>query len=64
MLYSRLLIAIYFIYNSVYMSIPIFQFITLPPFSPDNHDGMVTHLEPDLGMGSQVGLTKHHDEQS
>jgi len=25
---------------------------------PDNHDGMITHLEP-----SQVGLRKHHYEQ-
>ena len=26
----------------------------------DNHDGVVTHLEP----GSQVGLKKHYYEQS
>ena len=26
----------------------------------DNHSGMVTHLEPD----SQMGLKKHHYEQS
>ena len=32
---------------------------------PDNHDGMVTHLEPDiLGGESQVGLRKHHYKQS
>ena len=41
---------------------------------PDNHDGMITHLEPDIpgmsgmtrhpGMQSQVGLRKHHYEQS
>ena len=31
---------------------------------PDNHDGMVIHLEPDiLGCESQVGLRKHHYEQ-
>ena len=33
----------------------------------DNHDGVITHLEPDilaLGMWSQVGLRKHHYEQS
>ena len=31
----------------------------------DNHDDMITHLEPDnLWMWSQVGLRKHHDEQS
>ena len=29
---------------------------------PDNHDGVITHLEPD--MRSQVGLRKHHYEQS
>ena len=29
---------------------------------PDNHDGVITHLE--LGMLSQVGLRKHHYEQS
>ena len=28
----------------------------------DNHDGMITHLEPDIL--SQVGLRKHHYEQS
>ena len=26
---------------------------------PDNHHGMITHLEPDPGMRSQVGLRKH-----
>ena len=26
---------------------------------PDNHDGVITYLEP-----GQVGLRKHHDEQS
>ena len=32
---------------------------------PDNHDGVITNLEPDiLGMWSQVGLRKHHYEQS
>ena len=33
---------------------------------PDNHNGVITytHLEPDLGMWSQVGLRKHHYEQS
>ena len=30
----------------------------------DNHDGMITYLEPDSGMWSQVGLRKHHYEQS
>ena len=25
---------------------------------PDNHDGVITHLEP--GMQNQVGLRKHH----
>ena len=29
---------------------------------PDNHDGVITHLEP--GIRSQVGLRKHHYEQS
>ena len=28
---------------------------------PDNHDGVISHLEPDIsGMLSQVGLRKHH----
>ena len=28
---------------------------------PDNHDGVITHLEPDiLEFRSQVGLRKHH----
>ena len=32
---------------------------------PDNHDGVITHLEPDiLKCESQVGLRKHHYEQS
>ena len=31
----------------------------------DNHDGEITHLESDHpGMWSQVGLRKHHYEQS
>ena len=31
----------------------------------DNHDGVITHLEPDiLGLYSQVHLRKHHYEQS
>ena len=29
----------------------------------DNHDGVITHLGPDI-LGSQVGLRKHHYEQS
>ena len=28
---------------------------------PDNHDGVITHLEPDR---SQVGLRKHHYKAS
>ena len=32
--------------------------------NPDNHDGVITHLEADPGMRSQVGLRKHHYEQS
>ena len=32
---------------------------------PDNHNGVVTHLEPDvLDFLSQMGLKKHHYEQS
>ena len=32
---------------------------------PDNHKGVITHLEPDiLECKSQVGLKKHHYEQS
>ena len=34
-------------------------------YDPDNHDGVITHLEPEHpGMWSQVGLQKHHYEQS
>ena len=30
---------------------------------PNNHDGVITHLEPENpGMRSQVGLRKHHLE--
>jgi len=32
---------------------------------PDNHDDVITHLEPDIiGMRSQEGLRKHHYKQS
>ena len=30
----------------------------------DNHDGMITHLEPDHRMQSQMGPRKHHYEES
>ena len=30
----------------------------------DNHDGVITHLEPHLRMQSQMGFRKHHYEQS
>ena len=34
-------------------------------YDPDNHGGVITHLEPDiLECRSQVGLRKHHYEQS
>ena len=28
-------------------------------YDPDNHDGMITHLEPDI-LECEVGLRKHH----
>ena len=31
---------------------------------PDNHDGVITDLEPDILELSQVGLRKHHYKQS
>ena len=31
---------------------------------PVNYNGVITHLEPDILMRSQVGLRKHHYEQS
>ena len=31
---------------------------------PDNYDGVITHLEPDILEGGQVGLRKHHYEHS
>ena len=33
---------------------------------PDNHDGVITHLEPHThpGVQGQVGLRKHHYKQS
>ena len=31
---------------------------------PDNDDGVITHLEPDILECSQVGLKKHNYEQS
>ena len=34
-------------------------------YVPDNHDGVITHLKPDiLECVSQVGLRKHHYKQS
>ena len=30
---------------------------------PNNHDGVITHLEPDI-LECGVGLRKHHYEQS
>ena len=30
---------------------------------PDNHNGMITHLEPDM-LECEVGLRKHHYKQS
>ena len=31
--------------------------------NPDNHDGVITHLEPDI-LECEVGLRKHHYEQN
>ena len=31
---------------------------------PDNHDGVTTHLEPDILERGQVGLRNHHYKQS
>ena len=31
---------------------------------PDNHSGVITHLESDIIECSQVGLRKHHYKQS
>ena len=31
---------------------------------PDNHNGVITHLEPDILECSQMGLRKHHYEKS
>ena len=31
---------------------------------PDNHDGVITHLEPDIPECEVLGLRKHHYEQS
>ena len=35
-------------------------------YEPDNHDGVITHLELDIleEVWSQVGLRKHHYKQS
>ena len=30
---------------------------------PDNHNGVIIHLEPDI-LECEVGLRKHHYEQS
>ena len=34
------------------------------PHDPDNHDGVITPRARRPGMWSQVGLRKHHYEQS
>ena len=31
---------------------------------PDNHDGVITHLEPTYWNSKSSGLRKHHYEQS
>ena len=31
---------------------------------PDNHDGVITHLKPDILECSRVGLRKNHYKQS
>ena len=31
---------------------------------PDNHDGVITHTEPDILECGQVGFRKHHYKQS
>ena len=31
--------------------------------NPENHDGVITHLEPDI-LECEVGLRKHHYKQS
>ena len=31
---------------------------------PDNHNGVITHLEPDILECEVMGLRKHHYEQS
>ena len=31
---------------------------------PDNHNGVITHLEPDILVWSQMDLRKHDHEQS
>ena len=31
---------------------------------PDNHNGMITHVEPDILECGQVALRKHHYKQS
>ena len=32
--------------------------------NPDNHNGVIAHLEPDIQKLSPVGIRKHHYEQS
>ena len=31
---------------------------------PDNHNDVITHLQPDIQVWSQVGLRKQYQEQS
>ena len=72
-MYFLLYIKIYYIY--IYICIYIYIYIIyITEYTeelykkdlndPDNYDGMITHLEPDILECSQVGLRKHHHEQS
>ena len=55
--------------NAFYLVYKRWQEYTEEPYKkdlydPDNHDGVITHLEPDILEYSQVGLRKHHYKHS
>ena len=59
-LFIYIYIYIYLIYITEYTAELYKKYLN----DPDNHDGVITHLEPDTLECSQVGLRKHHYEQS
>ena len=64
-MYFLLYIKIYFIYIYIIYITEYTEELDKEDLNdPDNHDGVITHLELDILERSQVGLRKQHYEQS